>query len=583
MKTKNLSPKSSERGTALIVALFLCLILSVSIAGYMKNASQQNYFSSRSQTWNLSMTVTEAGVEEALEHLNSNTANLAVDGWTQSGTTYTVGRNISSTTRYTVSLSMANPNSPVISAQSFITTPTLALNAPVGPMFATVGANTISVQPTTVSRAVNVTAGKNGLFLRAMVAKHRIDMNGNNVATDSFNSTDPAHSNNGLYPAGNHTKLLDNGDVASNDTIANAVNAGNANIYGHVAVGPNGTLALGPNGGVGTYAWQQGSSGIQSGYFSDDMNFTFPSITLPYTTGLTPQQNVTITTTNYNYGSSTSTVTSATYPSPTPANGVTTNTSYSTSSTKPSPAPYGLVTNILTTSVSTTAYPTAGTYIGTPVKQGNKWQYASITGTNYTYPTYTFTYATVAGTTNFTTSSVLYDYVIQGGSASMAPVDYYVSSVTSGNILIKGNARLVVAGNFSLGGNGSKNKLTLASDGKLEMYVGGTSCSLGGNGVVNPSGYAQNFICWCTDSVTSIAFSGNGQFCGILVAPNGNLTLNGGGNSVEDFIGAIIANTITLNGHYNFHYDEALKNYRGSGRFIVKIWHEIPVTTVAGY
>jgi hypothetical protein len=238
------------------------------------------------------------------------------------------------------------------------------------------------------------------------------------------------------------------------------------------------------------------------------------------------------------------------------------------------------VTNILTTSTTTSAYPAAGTYVGTPVKQGSKWKYDKITGTNYTYPTYTFTYATVDGTTNFTTASKTYDYVIQGGAANVAPVDYYVSSISSGNILVKGNARLVVAGNFSLGGNGSKNQLVLDSDGQLQMWVGGTSCSLSGNGVVNPSGYAQNFICWCTDSVTDMAFSGNGQFCGILVAPNADLKLNGGGNAVEDFIGAIIANTITMNGHYSFHYDEALRNYRGTGRFMVKEWNEVPVATL---
>ena len=98
--------------------------------------------------------------------------------------------------------------------------------------------------------------------------------------------------------------------------------------------------------------------------------------------------------------------------------------------------------------------------------------------------------------------------------------------------------------------------------------------------MVNPSGYAANFMCWCTDAVTSMAFSGNGQFCGVLVAPNASLALNGGGNSNEDFIGSIIASTITLNGHFSFHYDEALRNYRGNGRFIIQEWNEIPVTEV---
>lgn len=581
MKTKIHSPKSDERGTTLLVSLFLCLILCVTIGGYMKHASQQSYLSSRSQIWNLSMTVTEAGVEEALQHLNSNTANLGLDGWSGSGSTYSVSRKLTPTTRYTTTINMANPSAPIISAQSFISTPALALNNSSSPMLAAVGVNSIAVQATTISRAVEVTAGKNGMFQKAMVAKHKIDMNGNNIMSDSFNSTVSSNSNNGMYPSGDRTKLLDNGDIASNDTIENSVSAGNANIYGRVATGPGGTLSLGPSGGVGTWAWQQANSGVQPDYFADDMNFTFPTVTLPYAVGLSPQQNVTLTTTNFTYGSSSSIVTTNIYPSPVPETGVQTNTSYTTVATLPSPAPYGTVTNILTTSTTTSAYPAAGTYLGTPEKRGSNWRYNRITGRTYTYPTFTFTYATVAATTNFTTTSKTYDYVIQGGAANMAPVDFYISTISSGNILVKGNARLVVAKNFSLGGIGSKNQLVLDSDGKLEIFVGGTFCNLSGNGVVNPSGYAQNFILWCTDTVTSIAFSGNGQFCGVLVAPNADLRLNGGGSSNEDFIGAIIANSVTLNGHYSFHFDEALKSHRNNGRYIVKQWHEVPVPVVS--
>jgi hypothetical protein len=246
-----------------------------------------------------------------------------------------------------------------------------------------------------------------------------------------------------------------------------------------------------------------------------------------------------------------------------------------TTTIKPSPVPYGTVTNVLTTSTLTSTYPAPGTYVGTPQKSGSKWRYDKITGTNYTFPSFTFTYAVGSGTTNFTVTTETYDYILQGGAANMPPVDYYLSSMSvsgQGKVLVKGNARLVVGGNVSLTGQA---KVQMATDAKLEMYVGGTSCSLGGNGVVNPTGYAQNFICWGTDKVTSMDISGNGEFTGILVAPNAALTLNGGGSSVTDFVGAIIASTIKMNGHYNFHYDEALRNYRGAGRYLITQWNEI--------
>ena len=580
----HISPRRSEQGTALLVALFLCMILAVTIAGYLKHSTQQNYLSMRSQVWNTTIAVSEAGVEEALQHLNANTNGLASGDWKQIGTSlYSVSRTLSPTSRYTVTIDIANALKPLVTSQAFISEPGFAMNSSGSPIFAAVNATVVDVQPSTISRVVQVTAGRSGMFMKAMVAKHQIDMNGQNVMTDSFNSNDPNHSNKGMYPAGNYSKLLDNGDVASNDSIVNAVNVGNANIFGRVSVGPGGTVSVGSQGGVGTRAWQAWNNGIQPGYFSDDMNFTFPTITLPYTTGLSPQQNVTINTTNYSILGFTNTVTSSTYPSPVPASGVQSNITYTTVSTLPSPVPAGTVTNTLTQSTSTSTYPAPGTYVGTPTKEGSKWTYSMITGYNYTYPTYSYTYLSTSSSTNFTVTSTTYDYVIQGSAANMPPVDYYVSSISSGNILVKGNARLVVRDNFSLGGEGSKNQLTIATDGKLAMYVGGTSCKLSGNGVANQTGFAQDFICWCADSVTDISLNGNGQFTGILVAPNANLRLNGGGNAVEDYVGAIIANTITLNGHYKFHFDEALKNYKDKGRYIITQWNEIPVTTITAY
>jgi len=167
--------KSNERGTALLVALFLCLVLSISIAGYMKHAQQQNRFSVRSQSWNLSVAVSEAGVEEGLQQLNSNTGNLTADGWAQNGSVYRVTRSLNSATRYTVYLDMSSPTAPVITAQSFIDMPTVASINSVSPIFAAANMN-LSMASNTVSRAVRVRAGRSGLFLKAMVAKHLIDM-----------------------------------------------------------------------------------------------------------------------------------------------------------------------------------------------------------------------------------------------------------------------------------------------------------------------------------------------------------------------------------------------------------------------
>ena len=52
------------------------------------------------------------------------------------------------------------------------------------------------------------------------------------------------------------------------------------------------------------------------------------------------------------------------------------------------------------------------------------------------------------------------------------------------------------------------------------------------------------------------------------------MTLGGGGNNTYDFVGSIMAKTVTLSGHMNFHFDEALKNSTYSRGYIVTDWKE---------
>jgi len=46
------------------------------------------------------------------------------------------------------------------------------------------------------------------------------------------------------------------------------------------------------------------------------------------------------------------------------------------------------------------------------------------------------------------------------------------------------------------------------------------------------------------------------------------LSVGGGGNDVSDFVGSIVTRSMTLNGHYNIHYDESLEQ-SGSVRIYV--------------
>ena len=107
------------------------------------------------------------------------------------------------------------------------------------------------------------------------------------------------------------------------------------------------------------------------------------------------------------------------------------------------------------------------------------------------------------------------------------------------------------------------------------MFCDGTECTVGGNGVLNQSGYAEDFILECTENVKTFTFNGNGEFIGVLVAPEANMTMNGAGSGDNDFIGAVMADSITMNGHFKFHYDEALSALKNNPRLLITSWDEI--------
>src|SRR5512140_1429925 len=89
-------------GNALLVTLVISSVLCVSIFGYLRLVEHQTALSSRSQLWNVAITVAEAGVEDAIEHLNSNSTNLPSQGWSGSAPLYSISNRIASGAYYAV-------------------------------------------------------------------------------------------------------------------------------------------------------------------------------------------------------------------------------------------------------------------------------------------------------------------------------------------------------------------------------------------------------------------------------------------------------------------------------------------------
>ena len=91
--------------------------------------------------------------------------------------------------------------------------------------------------------------------------------------------------------------------MATNSGIVNAVNAGNADIKGHVGTGPNGSVAIGSNGAIGDKAWvESGHTGIMPGWATDDMHTEILDVAEPaFPTGYSTPAGQTLDNVSYDY------------------------------------------------------------------------------------------------------------------------------------------------------------------------------------------------------------------------------------------------------------------------------------------
>lgn len=153
------------------------------------------------------------------------------------------------------------------------------------------------------------------------------------------------------------------------------------------------------------------------------------------------------------------------------------------------------------------------------------------------------------------------------------------------NITGKVVLKLTYAAGISVdvgGGSGTINvfngsSLAIYTDGDIKIagqgVANGTDSS--GNGSLSDSEAKQpiNFQIWGTKTsgTQDIKVAGNGVFSGVIYAPQGAVTVNGNGS----ISGSVVANTITMTGNANFHFDESLANFGGGNPFRVSKWKEL--------
>jgi hypothetical protein len=152
-----------------------------------------------------------------------------------------------------------------------------------------------------------------------------------------------------------------------------------------------------------------------------------------------------------------------------------------------------------------------------------------------------------------------------------------------GNMLVQGEATLYVPYGSTLSFSGEE-KITIRPGASLKLYVGCASASWTGQAgidnqnVSNPVTHdigALHFQYFGLPTNKSINMSGNAEFTGVIYAPSANLALGGSGQKEYDLVGSTVTETVTLNGHMNFHFDEALMDWGPDLGYVVTAWNEL--------
>jgi hypothetical protein len=139
------------------------------------------------------------------------------------------------------------------------------------------------------------------------------------------------------------------------------------------------------------------------------------------------------------------------------------------------------------------------------------------------------------------------------------------------------NTPLYINGNVTVYLTASSTKITGSSgfiqintNSTLTLYLAGT-LALGGGGVINLNNRANALTIYGLPTCTSISYSGNANFIGVVDAPEADFTFTGN----ETAIGAFVVNSCSVKGTGGVHWDSSLG---ASGNFLINNWNEMALT-----
>ena len=251
MKLKPLASK--ESGGILVVTLVISSLVGLMLASYLKMVSSQNTYTFRSQVWNSAIPLCEAGVEEALAHLNAlgTNNNFAIRGWSLETNGYVRERTLDDGT-YRATIDTNFP--PIITVQGKVRAPLQTAKY--------------------ITRTVQVRTKWNYTYPQAILARSEIDLGGTSSRIDSFISTN--------IPGGQYSLLYARAEapVACLATTPGKFDLANTKVHGRIGYSAPGNV-IWNSGGVGDSLWLVLNSGIQTGHSVNDLNLYVPDIVLP--------------------------------------------------------------------------------------------------------------------------------------------------------------------------------------------------------------------------------------------------------------------------------------------------------------
>src|SRR5215470_7766359 len=164
----SLTRKAKQLASSLLTALVICSILSLFVMYYLSLIEQQNLLSARSQTWNMAIAVSEAGIEDGLQQVNTAYPDMSTDGWTFNGSTcYTKSNYLADGNSYMAWIYITNGMNPTVVCQAYVTPPTFF---PItGTLLLAAGGGGSVSTAATCTRSVEVNCIKKNPWTAAMI------------------------------------------------------------------------------------------------------------------------------------------------------------------------------------------------------------------------------------------------------------------------------------------------------------------------------------------------------------------------------------------------------------------------------